>query len=42
MVDVPVSLIASGEGDLDSIGSMSPYIVMKDDGYWNICYTRPI
>jgi hypothetical protein len=42
MVDVPVSPIASGEGDLDSVSSISPCIVMKDDGYRNIFYTHPI
>jgi hypothetical protein len=27
---------------LDSVSSMCPCIVMKDDGYWNIRHTRPI
>jgi hypothetical protein len=27
---------------LDSFSSMSPYIVMKDDGYWNIRHTHPM
>jgi hypothetical protein len=35
MADVPVSPIARGEGDPDSVSSMSPCIVMNDDGYWN-------
>jgi hypothetical protein len=27
---------------LDSVSSMSPCMVMEDDGYWNICHTHPI
>jgi hypothetical protein len=27
---------------LDSVSSLSPWTVMKDDGYWNIHYTHPM
>jgi hypothetical protein len=42
--DVPVSPIASGKGDSLAVSaiSMSPCIVLKDDGYWNIRHTPPM
>jgi hypothetical protein len=27
---------------LDSVSSMSPCIVMDDDGYWTICHNHPM